>query len=106
MKRSIIISVVFIIILSALLLLHPYNFFHYFNAEKRVMSMLESPTVRDGALGESSEIVNIKYLGSHMYHIETEENEYVLEIKTSWNTSKQTLNVFEHKQHITQFISR
>lgn len=80
MKNKIIIGAC-IILFICILSLSPYNLFHYFNAENRVMYTMADPGIRMELFGESSEITDIKYLGSNMYYVKTEEDDYVLEIK-------------------------
>lgn len=100
MKRKIILWVCFILLISIVLLISPYNPYHYFNAENKIKSLLEDPAYRDEGLGDRSEIKNIKYLGNYIYRVETEECIYLLEIKEK-NSTRDTI-IFEYKQRITQ----
>ncbi|MCG7343714.1 hypothetical protein MHZ92_06190 [Sporosarcina sp. ACRSL] len=100
MKKLIgIISLILLIIV--LLLVSPYNLVHYFTAENKVSSLLADPAVRLEILDDDSKITSVKYLGNNMYRVVTKESAYVMEIITEKST--QTIEVFEHKQHVKRF---
>lgn len=94
------ISRCFILLLSALLLFHPYNLYHYLTAEEKVTSIFNDPTMRKGSFGDDSEITNVKYLGKYIYHVETEESTYLVKIKS--NNSSHFIEVYQHNINITQ----
>lgn len=101
MKRKIIIGVCFIILISIVLLISPYNPYHYLNAETKIKSILVDPAYRDEGLDDQSEITNVKYLGNYIYRVETEDSIYLLEIKEK--KSSRDTTIYEYKQHITHF---
>lgn len=86
-----------------LLFISPYNLFHYFTAESKVTKILADPDVKFQILEDNSEITNIKYIGSNIYYVETKEGTYVMEINK--NKSTYTIDVFEHKKHVKQFLN-
>ncbi|MFD2042734.1 hypothetical protein ACFSTA_00260 [Ornithinibacillus salinisoli] len=101
MKKKILIVIFFIVIFSAVLLFYPYNLYHYFTAEEKVKSVFIDSNMRERSFGDDSEILNVKYLGNYIYYVETDENTFLVEIKSS--NSSHSIEIFEHNQHITQF---
>ncbi|WP_047984371.1 hypothetical protein [Ornithinibacillus californiensis] len=100
MKKRILIALCFILLISAVLLFYPYNIFHHLTAEEKVTSIFNDPNLREVTFGDDSEITNVKYLGKYIYQVETEENTYLVKIKSS--SSAHSIEVYEHNLHVTQ----
>ncbi|WP_432362310.1 hypothetical protein [Sporosarcina sp. UB5] len=101
MKKKIVIATVIFLLISTVLLLSPYNAYHHFTAKEKVTTIFSDPQMREASLGDKSEITNVKYVGRYMYEVQTEENTFLIKIKS--NRSSNSIDIFEYKQHVTQF---
>lgn len=65
----------------------------------KVRAVLAESTVREKGMGNDySEIVTIKYLGSHHYYVKTEKSDYVIKLKTRGHSFD--LIIYEHQLRI------
>ncbi|QOR67301.1 hypothetical protein IM538_03945 [Cytobacillus suaedae] len=100
MKRMGVVGLLGILLLAVLLFLGPYNVYHHLTREARVKELFAELEIREAALGESSDIVKVTYLGKRSYHVETEVSSYV--IKMTEKKSSNSIEVFEKKQQVRQ----
>lgn len=101
MKSSVLIpSLIVFLLVFLLLVISPYNVIHYFNAEAKVDKILSDSELKMELLEDDSEITNVKYLGSDVYQVKTNNGVYLMEIKTEKSTSN--IAVFEHKKYVKQ----
>ena len=101
MKKNLIISVCCLLLIIGFLYINPYNLYHHFKAEEKVSSIFEGAEIRESLFENDSEVTNVKYLGSDMYHIETAVDTFIIEIKT--NKSRTSFQIFQYKQSGDKF---
>ena len=101
LKKNSMIRIFAPLLIIAMLLINPYNLFHYFNAESKVLTLLADPTVKMEMLNDDTEIIKVTYRGSNLYQVETKKNTYVLKIKK--NKSGYDIDVFEHTSSVKKF---
>lgn len=102
MKTKILIALCFILLISSVLLFYPYNLYHHFTADEKIASIFSDPIIRERSFGDDdSEITSVKYVGKHHYYVKTEENAFLIKIKS--NKSSLSIDIFEHSQGFTKF---
>ncbi|HLS34813.1 MAG TPA: hypothetical protein VK061_01080 [Bacillota bacterium] len=101
-KEKIFISIC-ICLLSAILFFHPFKLTNFMFAKNRVEDILTDKILRQEAFGETSDIIQVKYIGYNIYFIETEEGNYTVEITEIEDSKQQNIVVFNEKSHVIQF---
>jgi hypothetical protein len=101
MKKKIVIALCLILLISAILLFYPYNFYHHLTAEEKVTTIFNDPMLRENSFGDDSAITNVKYLGNYIYQVETEVSTFLVKIKSS--NAKHSIEVYETNQNIEIF---
>ncbi|MFA9559490.1 hypothetical protein ACERII_19450 [Evansella sp. AB-rgal1] len=98
MKRTIIFVLCVVLFIAALLLFNPYNLYHHIKAEETVSRIFADPNIKETVFADSSEITNIRYLGSNMYRGEISNMIFLMEIKK--DGSRTSYEIYEFKQRI------
>src|SRR5690625_5714824 len=97
-KEKIFISIC-ICLLSAILFFHPFKLTNFMFAKNRVEDILTDKILRQEAFGETSDIIQVKYIGYNIYFIETEEGNYTVEI-TEIEDSKDRKSTRLNSSHV------
>ncbi|MDE5414271.1 hypothetical protein [Alkalihalobacterium chitinilyticum] len=101
MKKNIILSLCFMLLITMFIFINPYEMYHHVKAEERISNLFGDPSVRENVFGDDSVITNIEYVGSNMYRLEIKNNAFVIKIKSKG--SRTSYEVFELKHSIDQF---